>query len=192
MTPITEPHRATATVGVAPRDAGVAAPGAEFVRAVCDLHGPVLLRYALTLVDRDVHRAEDLVQEAVLRAWRGRGSLDTTPEKLRPWLFTVVRRLSIDAHRARSVRPAEVPPGDAQDPPAADESERVVDAHVVAQAMRDLTPKQREVLVHVHYLGRSVNETAEILGIPAGTVKSRTHKAVRALRGRLLARGYPG
>ncbi|MFL1380094.1 MULTISPECIES: sigma-70 family RNA polymerase sigma factor [unclassified Nocardiopsis] len=192
MTPITEPHRAAATVDVAPREAGDRAPGAEFVRAVCDLHGPVLLRYALTLVDRDLHRAEDLVQEAVLRAWRGRENLDTAPERLRPWLFTVVRRLAIDAHRARSVRPAEVPPDDAQDPPTADEAERVVNAQVVAQAMRDLTPTQREILVHIHYLGLSVNETAELLGIPAGTVKSRTHKAVRALRTRLLALGYPG
>ncbi|WP_306368948.1 sigma-70 family RNA polymerase sigma factor [Nocardiopsis sp. CC223A] len=194
MTTITEPQRATATatVDAAPRGAGAPAPGAEFVRAVCDLHGPVLLRYTLTLVDRDLHRAEDLVQEAVLRAWRGRENLDADPGRLRPWLFTVVRRLAIDAHRARSVRPAEVPPGDAQDAPIADESERVVNAQVVAQAMRDLPPRQREILVHVHYLGLSVHETAELLGIPEGTVKSRTHKAVRALREKLIARGYPG
>lgn len=192
MTPTTEPQRATAAPTAAPREAGATDPGAEFVRAVCDLHGTVLLRYALTLVDRDLHRAEDLVQEAVLRAWRGREALASDPGRLRPWLFTVVRRLAIDAHRARSVRPAEVPPGDAQDPPVPDTAERVVTAQVVADALRDLTPTQREVLVHVHYLGRSVGETAEILGIPAGTVKSRTYKAVRALRERLLARGYPG
>lgn len=192
MTTITEPHRATAGAPAPGRGTGAPGSGAEFARALCDLHGPVLLRYALSLVDRDVHRAEDLVQEAVLRAWRGWEARDTPAEKMRPWLFTVVRRLAIDAHRARGARPAEVPQDRAQDPPVADAAERVVTAQVVADALRDLTPTQREVLVHIHYLGRSVNETAGILGVPAGTVKSRTHKAVRALRERLLARGYPG
>ncbi|MDE3721993.1 sigma-70 family RNA polymerase sigma factor [Nocardiopsis sp. N85] len=188
MTPIPEPHRANATLEVDPR--GAPESGAEFIRAVCELHGAVLLRYALSLVDRDVHRAEDLVQEAVLRAWRNRMTLNTAPEGLRPWLFTVVRRLVIDAHRARSVRPAEVPPDDAHERPVADATERIVTAQVVADALRDLSPMHREILVHVHYLGRGVNETAELLGIPPGTVKSRTHKAVRALKERLSARGY--
>lgn len=161
-----------------------------FVQEVYAHHGSVLLRYASSLVGNDLHWAEDVVQEAVLRAWRNIDVLNTDAAKLRPWLFTVIRHLAIDGHRSRGSRPWEVEQDASTDHGVPDETERVVTTQVVADALGDLTPQHREILLYVHYLGKSVRETAQALGIPAGTVKSRTYKAARALRAALDRRGY--
>ncbi len=176
--------------GTPPAPSPVPAHGTEFVRDVYTHHGTVLLRYASGLVGHDLHRAEDIVQEAVLRAWRRIDALDTSAERLRPWLFTVIRNLAIDGHRSRGSRPTEVEQDLSAEHTVPDETERVVTTQLVADALGDLTPQHREVLLHVHYLGNSVRETALVLGIPEGTVKSRTYKASRALRAALDRRGY--
>src|SRR5829696_4522413 len=75
------------------------------LRALYDGHA------ALRLTNGDRARAEDIVQETLLRAWRNLEVLDDDVRPVRPWLFTVAQRLAIDAHRARRARPAEV--GDA-------------------------------------------------------------------------------
>lgn len=62
----------------------------------------------------------------------------------------------------------------------------------MAEALRRPSEQHREVLVHSYWLGRSVTETAQVLGIPAGTVKSRTYYAVRALRLALEEMGVTG
>ncbi len=63
-----------------------------------------------------------------------------------------------------------------------DETDRAVEAWTIAEALARLSDPHREVLVECFYRGRSVAEAAAVLGIPPGTVKSRTHYAVRALR----------
>lgn len=70
-------------------------------------HGPALLRLAAALTGGDRGRAEDLVQETMLRAWTHRGSLDLQHRSPRAWLITIARRLAIDADRARRARPQE-------------------------------------------------------------------------------------
>ena len=60
--------------------------------------------------------------------------------------------------------------------------DRAVEGWLVAEALRRLTPAHREVLVECFYRGRSVTEAAALLGVPPGTVKSRTHYALRSLR----------
>jgi RNA polymerase sigma-70 factor (ECF subfamily) len=67
-------------------------------------------------------------------------------------------------------------------PPAMDEADRAVEAWTVAEALARLSQPHREVLVECFYRGRSVNEAAARLGVPPGTVKSRTHYALRSLR----------
>ena len=169
-----------------------ARPGADaaFVRALYAEHGAALLGYATRLVG-DRGRAEDIVQETLLRAWRHAEQLAADERPLRPWLFTVAARLAIDAHRVRRSRPVEVPVGDTlPERPSGDELDRAVQAWQVADALAALTPVHRAVLVQTYYRGRSVSEAAAVLGVPAGTVKSRCYYALRALRLALQERGW--
>src|SRR6202023_4381243 len=71
-------------------------------------HRPALLRLATVLTGGDRGRAEDLVQETMLRAWTHRASLDIQHRSPRPWLVTTARRLAVHAYRARLARPQEV------------------------------------------------------------------------------------
>ncbi|MFI9724436.1 sigma-70 family RNA polymerase sigma factor [Streptomyces sp. NPDC052396] len=160
-----------------------------FARALYRLHGAVLLRFAARLLGGDWHRAEDVVQEAAIRAWQHAAELGPATEALRPWLLRVVRNLVIDGHRGRRARPQEQVDPDITRLPVADGVDHALTAQVMVDALRDLAPRQREVLLHVYYMGRSVNQTALMLGVPPGTVKSRTHYAMRALRDGLNSRG---
>ncbi|GAA1421990.1 sigma-70 family RNA polymerase sigma factor [Streptomyces thermospinosisporus] len=147
-------------------------------------HGRPLFALLLRLCDGDRQRAEDLVQETLLRAWQHPEALRADAfDSVRPWLLTVARRLAIDARRARQARPAEV--GDAVLENArviSDHAERAAATLDVREAVKTLTPEHREVLVLVYFQGASVAEAAKTLGIPPGTVKSRAYYALRALR----------
>ncbi|MEV0403187.1 sigma-70 family RNA polymerase sigma factor [Actinoallomurus sp. NPDC050550] len=152
-----------------------------FSRTLYERHGTALYSFAIKLCDGDRHRAEDVVQETAVRAWQHQGILDPTTDRIRTWLFTVAHRIVIDHHRARQARPREV--GEEPTESAApDPAERVVTVRVLREAMADLTESQREVLIYTHYLDHSVDQTARALGLAPGTVKSRAHYAIRALR----------
>ncbi|MFI5860181.1 sigma-70 family RNA polymerase sigma factor [Streptomyces sp. NPDC051546] len=154
-------------------------------------HGRALFGFLLGLTAGDAQRAEDLVQETLLRLWQHPEVLASSYESLRPWLFTVARRLAIDARRARLARPLEVDPeGLDQAPAPGDAVAGSVTAIDVRRAVGSLGPEHRDVLVQVYFQDRSVAEAAAELGIPAGTVKSRTYYALRALRKGLQGYGY--
>jgi RNA polymerase sigma-70 factor (ECF subfamily) len=155
---------------------------AELLRALHAEHGDALYAHAVRLCGGDRQRAEDLVQETLLRAWRHPEALDPDRGSVRAWLFTTARHLAIDAWRRRSVRVNEVVTDALPEPAAEDETDRAVEAWTVAEALARLTPAHREVLLECFYRGRSVAEAAVRLGVPAGTVKSRTHYALRSLR----------
>lgn len=159
------------------------------LRTLYDDHAGALYTFALRLTGGDRGRAEDIVQETLLRAWRNRQALDIDRGSLRPWLFTVARHAAVDAHRARAARPQEV--GDAllAAVPSADEVDSSLDRVLIADAMAALSPEHRAVLVETYYYGCSVAEAGRRLGIPAGTVKSRTFYALRALKLSLAERG---
>jgi RNA polymerase sigma-70 factor (ECF subfamily) len=163
---------------------------AAFLRAVYAEHGAALKGYATRLTD-DRGRAEDLVQETLLRAWRHAEKLATDPRPLRPWLFTVLSRLATDAHRAGKSRPVEVPTDEITEVAGAEEPERVLWSWQVAEALRSLSAEHRAVLVAIYYRGHSVAETATRLAVPVGTVKSRCYYALRALK-LALAEAYGG
>jgi RNA polymerase sigma-70 factor, ECF subfamily len=146
--------------------------------------GP-LLEYVQRLSGGDRFQAEDVVQETLLRAWRHAG--DLRRETARPWLFTVARRILIDRWRRRGIDVAADELIAAV--PAPDELERALLGWEVSAALRTLTPEHRRVLLELHYRGRSVAETAETLGIPPGTVRSRAFYALRAMRLALEERG---
>jgi len=154
---------------------------AELIRLLHDEHAGALYAFCVRYTG-DQQRAEDVVQEVFLRAWRSLSRLDVETRPMRPWLMAVARNLLTDLHRAQRSRPATVDDDRLAELPTADDIDRAVESWQVAAALHRLTPQHREVLVYAHWLGRSVNETAAALGVPPGTVKSRTYYALRALR----------
>ena len=159
----------------------------ELVRALYAEHAAALLRFTLRMTHGDRQRAEDIVQETLLRAWLHPEAIAERPA--RPWLLTVARNLAVDAHRARKARPQEVGEGVLNLVPVPDEADRVLESWAVADALAALRPDHRQVLLETYYRGRSVAEAAVALGVPAGTVKSRAFYALRALKLALEERG---
>jgi RNA polymerase sigma-70 factor (ECF subfamily) len=144
-------------------------------------HGNALLAYATRLTG-DRWAAEEVLQETLLRAWRHRDALDEQAGSIRGWLFTVARNIVTDRARSRAVRPAEISGDTGVVPVVGDHAQRVVDSMVTIEALEQLNEEYRSVVVELYFHGRSVAEAAEVLGIPAGTVKSRSHRALRSLR----------
>jgi RNA polymerase sigma-70 factor, ECF subfamily len=172
---------------------GTGRTDAEVLREVYLAHAPALLAYARSLTGGDRSRAEDIVQETFIRACRHPEALDPDRGSPRPWLFTVARHVAVDSHRARAARPVEV--GDAPLALVAvpdDDIDRALDTWLVAEALASLSDKHREVLLLTFYRQRSVAETAAVLGVPEGTVKSRAYYALRALKVALAERGVEG
>lgn len=159
------------------------------LRLLYEQHAAPLLGYALRLTAGDRGRAEDIVQETLLRAWKHPQALDPERGPVRSWLFTVARNVAVDAHRARRARPAEVGDEALAFVPAVDEIDQALDRWLVADALATLSPDHRAVVVETYYRGRSVAEASAVLGVPPGTVKSRTFYALRALRLALQERG---
>jgi RNA polymerase sigma-70 factor (ECF subfamily) len=151
-------------------------------------HRP-LLSFVRRLTAGDRPQAEDVVQETMVRAWRQASRLDPAAESLMPWLATVARRIVIDERRRRLARPAETGNGMAERAPVADETEDLLRKVTVADALQALSPAHREVLSETILRDRTVNQAAEVLGIPVGTVKSRVYYALRAMRLVLAERG---
>jgi RNA polymerase sigma-70 factor (ECF subfamily) len=152
------------------------------IEAVCRLHGQSLHRFLLKITFGDHREAEDLMQETLLRTWRYLQDHTADVTVLRPWLYTVARRTAIDAARARQARPIEAIPADlAVIPVARDDIDRLLTEMTIRQALMSLTPDHRQVLYEIYYRSRTARETADVLGIPEGTVKSRMFYALRAL-----------
>jgi RNA polymerase sigma-70 factor, ECF subfamily len=164
--------------------------GEDQSRALYDEHAPALVAYVQHLLRGDRQLAEDIVQETLVRAWR---HADDIPERARrPWLFTTARHLVIDAYRARRSRPDEVS-ADLIDEIAQDDAiDAALDSVLLTDALHALSPRHRQVLVDAYYHGRTAAQIAAERGLPAGTVRSRIHYALRALRLALEERGVDG
>lgn len=163
------------------------------LRAVYDAHGAELYRFARRSLG-DAGLAEEAVQEAFVRAWRASATYDPARSSQRTWLFAILRNVVIDLVRARRSRPALASgAGGEQDAAAGlaeDGIDRMLTLWQVEAALAELADDHRHVLVEVHWRGRPYAEVARELGIPEGTVKSRVHYGLRAMRGALEAQGW--
>jgi RNA polymerase sigma-70 factor (ECF subfamily) len=141
---------------------------------------------AARLILRDDGRAEDATQETLVAAWRDLSAL-RDPDRFEAWLHRLlVRACYREARRGRrrwevevGIRPIE---GSAPDP-----AHEIADRDQLEQGFRRLDADQRIVLVLHYYLGLSLDDAADVLGIPPGTVRSRLHRATDAMRAALDA-----
>ena len=164
----------------------------QLMRALHHEHATALWGYCLHLTDRDPSRAQDVCQETLMRAWQHPEVLSRSSAATRGWLFTVARNIVIDDWRARRARPETVtadPPERRQD---RDEIDELLQRWVVAEAMSRLSADHRRVLQECYLQGRTVADASRRLGVPEGTVKSRAHYALRALRLALEELGVTG
>lgn len=160
------------------------------LRAAYSAHGGELYRFALRGLG-DPGLAQDAVQETFLRAWQSASRYDPSLASLRVWLFAIARNVMIDLHRRRA-RASFAPVASEASAEAegetdgllrkADPTEQVLNRRVVVQALGQLTAEHREVIVETYLRGRSYDELAGTTGVAAGTLRSRSFYALKALR----------
>ena len=147
------------------------------------------------LTVRDEAEAQDVAQEAFVRAYRALGRFDVH-QPFRPWLLRIVTNLAMNSRRS-SRRRVEMGQRYEQDyePSRGSPSPEVTalaqeQAGLVWQAMADLRPQEQTLLYLRYFVGASEEEAAAAIGRPVGTVKSRLHRALRRLRG-IIEERYP-
>ena len=151
------------------------------VRELYKTYGRLMFAVAYRVLDNRI-LAEEATQEAFLQAWRARSSFDVSRD-VRPWLCTIAHRAAIDVRR-REARQFHI------DLDAASHRDEMV-SHPdfdaawatwrVREAVDELPDDERTVVRLQHFEGHSLPEIASGLGVPLGTVKSRTHRAHRRL-----------
>lgn len=152
-------------------------------------HGDRLMAIAQRIL-RDVGRAEDAVQQALVIAWRELPNL-RDPDRFDAWLQRLLVNASYaEARRSRDWN-ANVRLLPVDGPAGLDESISIDDRDRIDRGFRRLPPDQRAILVFTHYLAMTPTEIAERLGIPVGTVRSRLHYAHRAMRAAIEADERP-
>lgn len=164
-------------------------PGQDAEAVVTRLYrenGAFVLSYVTGLL-KDRHLAEDVVQETMLRAWRHCSQFSEDKGSVRGWLMKVAHNVAMDKIRMRRSRPAEVAEDAAPEALVADHADAVVTALHVRNALARLSPSHRAVIEEIYLNGRTAREAAARLGIPEGTVFSRSYYALRILRRELGA-----
>jgi RNA polymerase sigma-70 factor (ECF subfamily) len=139
---------------------------------------------------RDTGSAEDALQNALVLAWRRLPKLRDV-DRFEAWIHRILVHACYDeAQRTRSWR-VHVTALPIDGPGRADDSSTIADRDELERAFRRLTVEQRAVFVLHHYLGLPLVEVAEVLGVPAGTARSRLHYATAGLRTALTAVADP-
>jgi RNA polymerase sigma-70 factor (ECF subfamily) len=129
----------------------------------------------------DRGRAEDAVQETFVSIWRAARTYRPERGPGAPWLYAVARNAIVDRSRARSETPVDVPDEPSYEAGPDDQAEAAWTQWRVHRAVEDLSPYEREVIELAYWSGLSQSEVAERLGIPLGTVKTRTRSALQRL-----------
>jgi RNA polymerase sigma-70 factor (ECF subfamily) len=161
-----------------------------------DRWSPTVHALALHLV-RDGDEAEDVLEDTFWQAWRQASRYDQTRGEVGTWLLTIARSRSLDRLRSRRrLREEPLTPVNSGDTTATDDTsaenpaerlEMLERRNLVAEALRELPPEQRQVLEMAYFLGLSQTEIADRTGQPLGTVKTRTRLAAQKLRDSLSA-----
>ncbi len=133
---------------------------------------------------RDLDRAEDALQDALVIAWRDLPSL-RDPDRFDAWIHRLLTNVCIAQAGRERKRIANLYVLPVDDPAAPDELLSVADRDQLDRGFRRLTADERAILVLRHYVGYEPAEIAEVLEIPAGTVRSRLHHAKQFLQGEL-------
>lgn len=166
---------------------GAATDADRLLRTAHDRYSGMLRGFVISL-PYDPALADDVVQETLLRAWQNPEILTKPEPVIRAWLCTVARNLVTDdlrsARRRREIV-VETLPEAAHD----DDTDRLFERWVIAEALSTLPADHQAVISGAYHGGRSVAQLATDFGIPAGTVKSRLHYGMRALRLALQERG---
>ena len=137
----------------------------------------------------DTGLADELVQETFVRVWRTADQYDPARGSVATFLFTLARRIAVDLWRRPSSRSFE-PPVE-QETAMGDPSDELVRAWALREAMESLSHAHREVLeLSYGETGLSQREIADTLGLPLGTVKTRSYYALRSLKLALEERGW--
>lgn len=129
----------------------------------------------------DRGRAEDAVQETFASIWRSAASYRPDRGPGAPWLYAVARNAIVDRARPRTDIPSDIPDEAAAEAGPGDRAEQSWVAWRVHRALEELPEREREVLTLAYWSGLSQSEVAEFLGIPLGTVKTRTRTALATL-----------
>lgn len=161
----------------------------QALRALYDLYAGPLFSFALRF-SGDPQRAEEAVQDALVRAWQHPEALERGRGSPRAFLFILVRNALIDSWRRDAARPRTSGGDRLEGPDVPDPVEGCVESWMLTDAVARLSAEHRQVLLHAFFLDHSVEQTATAIGVPAGTVKSRTFYALRALRAALEEVGY--
>ena len=130
------------------------------------------------------HVADDIVQDVWLRIVRGFPRL-RDPARLRAWMFGIARRSVMDALREKYAAPATVVVDDLADIALPESDDLEEDLRAMDEALGRLPLVEREALTLFYLQELTIGEMADVLGIPAGTVKSRLFRARHLLRDRM-------
>ncbi len=156
----------------------------EWLSGIMKEHGQSLVHYFARRTGGDLDRAEGIAQQVILKAWQNKDTLNTT-ENIKPWLFTVGRHILVDEIRAVQARPPEV----LSDPKYHDREsnenmpELFETDMVITDALKGISLAHREVLIAFYRDDLSHADIAKKYNISIGTVKSRIHYAVDAMKG---------
>jgi len=150
-------------------------PETGAMRALYNQHGAALWRYACRLTS-NATRAQDVVQETLLRACQHQEVVDGNERSTRAWLFTLARDISSNGSGTPEAG-------------GSDELNSALNRTLVADAFARLSAEHRAVVRRAHYYGWTTAQIGADLGIAEGTVKSRLHQALRTLQHTLQEMG---
>ena len=162
----------------------VGAPVAKLYRR----YGKRLYRFGVQQLGNE-GLAEEMVQETFVRLWRTAGRFDADKASVGTYLYVIARSVAADIRKRPSSRPLQ-PVEEADVPPQADSVDEIIDSMIVREAIDTLGPAHADVIRLAQEEGLTQSQMANRLGLPLGTVKTRTFHGMRALRTALVERGF--